>query len=129
ELGGSLSDRDVIWRAAIRLLAVHPFFGVGSAGFPLAAFTALTPWRNPPLPFVHNTPLSVAVEEGAIGLLLFLGIFALLVRGVARSPLNHRALVASLVVTWCVGSAALTWEARKATWFVFLIGAVLSGLR
>jgi O-antigen ligase len=129
ELGGSLSDRDVIWRAALRLLASHPIGGVGAGGFPRAAFVALTPWRNPPLPYVHNTPLSVAVEEGAVGLLLFLGIFALIVRGVARGPLNHRALVASLVLTWCVGSAALTWEARKATWFLFLIGAVLGGLR
>jgi O-antigen ligase len=129
ELGGSLSDRDVIWRAALGLLANHPLVGVGAGCFPRAAFSALTPWRNPPLPYVHNTPLSVAVEQGAVGLLLFLGIFVLVVRGVAHGPPSHRALVASVVLTWCIGSASLTWEARKATWFVFLIGAVLGGLR
>jgi O-antigen ligase len=129
ELGGSLSDRDVIWRAAVTLLATHPLTGVGAGAFPRAAFSALTPWRNPPLPYVHNTPLSVAVELGAIGLLLFLGVFALVVRGVARGAPNHRPLVTSLVLTWGIGCASLTWEARKGTWFIFLLGAVLAGLR
>ncbi len=106
----------------------RPLTGVGAGAFPRAAFAALTPWRNPPLPYVHNTPLSVAVEQGFIGLLLFLGIFALIVRGVARGAPNPRSLVTSLVLTWSIGCASLTWEARKGTWFIFLLGAVLPGL-
>jgi O-antigen ligase len=78
---------------------------------------------------VHNTPLSVAVELGGIGLLLFVGAFVLLVWGVRRSAPNHRALAMSLLATWCVGCSSLTWEARKATWFVILIGAVLGSVR
>ncbi len=81
------------------------------------------------MPYVHNSLLSVAVEVGAIGLLLFLGVFALVVRGVRHGNPNHRALVMSLVLTWCIGSGSLTWEARKQTWFVFLLGVVLTGLR
>ena len=80
------------------------------------------------MPVVHNTPLSVGVELGAIGLLLFLGAFAIAVRG-ARGEPNHRMLAVSLVLTWCVGTASLSWETRKATWFVVLVGAVLGELR
>ena len=129
ELGGSISDRDVIWRVALTLLAGHPLVGVGAAGFPRAALPALTPWRNPPVPYVHNTPLSVAVELGGIGLLLFLGVFALIFHGVARRGGNHRSLVIGLALTWFIGCASLTWEARKGTWFVFLLGIALAGLR
>jgi len=129
ELGGSISDRDVIWRVALTLLAASPFGGVGAAGFPHAALPALTPWRNPPVPYVHNTPLSIAVELGGIGLLIFLGVFALIFRGVARGAANHRSLITCLALTWFIGCASLTWEARKGTWFVLLLGIALVGLR
>jgi hypothetical protein len=48
---------------------------------------------------------------------------------VPRGDKDHRALMMSLILTWFIGCASLTWEARKQTWFVFLLGIVLTGLR
>ncbi len=122
--GGTMGDRTPIWRAGFALLDRHSLVGVGAGGFPHAVAPVL--FRR----FAaHNTLLSVGVELGAIGFVLFAGTFASIVASAARAARKDRALARNLVVTWIVGSASLSWEYRKTTWFVLLVGAALAGLR
>lgn len=120
--GGTLSDRVPIWRAGLAVLASHPLAGVGVAGFP----DAVTPALSRRI-VAHNTPLSVAVELGAVGLALFLGAFLAAARA-SRARRAARRLVLAIVGTWFVGAASLTWEYRKTTWLVLLLAVTVSAL-
>ena len=122
--GGTMGDRVQIWHAGLDLLARHPLAGVGAGGFSKAISAALNART-----VAHNTPLSIAVEHGIIGLVIFGSALVLVLRHAARADPPERALAWSLVVTWCVGSASLTWEYRKTTWLVILMGAALGVLR
>jgi O-antigen ligase len=121
---GSMGDRLQIWRAGVDVFMSHPLAGVGAGGFSRAVAV-----EGGVRMVAHNTPLSVAVELGMIGVLLFFGALASVLRGVMGTKPEMRALAATLVLTWCMGSASLTWEHRKTTWFVLLIGAALGALR
>lgn len=123
ELGGSVGARTMIWRAGVSLLQEHPLVGVGAGAFPDAVVPAIN------LRIVaHSTPLSVSVELGLIGLALLVAAYLLALRGVSRAALDERLLSWGLVLTVAVGSASLTWEAKKQVWFVVLLAAVAAAL-
>lgn len=123
-LSGTFNHRTVIWRAGIDVLERHLLFGVGSGGFANAVAPALSGR------FVaHNTLLSVAVEEGVVGFVLFACVFASILRAAAAAGSDQRAAAWILAFVWTVGSASLTWEYRKTTWFVILVGTALAMLR
>jgi O-antigen ligase len=117
---GTMGDRTQIWRAGLAILAQHPVLGVGVGGFRHAVVPALNMQM-----VAHSTLLSVAVELGLIGFSLFAATLVAVWRGVERCSLRQRAFGRLLLLAWIVGSASLTWESRKATWLVLLIGAVL----
>jgi O-antigen ligase len=121
--GGGIGDRARIWRAGMQVLSRNPAIGIGAGGFANAVATELHVAE-----IAHNTPLSLAAEVGAIGLVLFGGALASVAWGVRRSGLDQRALAWALILAWTVGSASLSWEFRKPTWFVLLVGAALAAL-
>jgi O-antigen ligase len=123
-MAGTLGERTGIWRFGAAVFIEHPVLGIGAGCFPTALARA-SHVRN----VAHSTPLSIAVETGAIGLALFLAGLALVLWSVRRCARDERILAWSLVLTLVVGTASLTWEYRKATWLVFLIGAMLGGIR
>jgi len=121
--GGTLGERLPIWRAGWDLFLENPFLGVGAAGFQSAVARGLG------YPIVsHNTPLSVAAEVGLVGLLLFYGALASIAWGSLRAARADRNLVLGLLATWFIGTASLTWEYRKTTWLLMLIGVVMREL-
>lgn len=121
---GSMGDRVQIWRAGLDVLTSHPVIGVGAGGFPAAVAPALGAKV-----VAHSTMLSVAVELGGVGLLLFGAAIWAVTREVGGAERDRRALGLVLILTWVVGSASLTWELRKATWLVFLACAALGAVR
>lgn len=120
---GSVGDRTPLWLIALRVFGEHPLAGVGAGGFRYVAEAAVGF-----LTVAHNTPLEVAADFGAVGLLLFFGAVALVFRGVRRAARDHRELGTALVLAWVVGSASLSWAAYKPTWFVLLVGAAIAAL-
>lgn len=119
---GTLHDRTRIWKAGLKAIKSSPIGGVGAAAYPDAVKPTL---GVPPIPgheyVAHNAFLSVLVETGIIGFVLFgstllvLGLFAL----VMNDP--ERALWIAVLLVWAAGVSTLTWEHRKPTWLLFAL--------
>ncbi len=66
-------DRILLWKAALRMVADHPWTGVGFGAFVREYPNYRLPGDpNTTPPFAHNLPLSLAAETGLVGLLAFL---------------------------------------------------------
>jgi O-antigen ligase len=126
---GTLNERTMIWQAGWVVFGQSPFRGVGAGAFAPSVEHAMG------MPFhgsgeedgapvnvelvAHNTFISVLVEQGVIGLALFLGMFLTLVLCACHFPVVDRAFWLSLLLTWSIGVSSLTWEDRKPSWFIF----------
>ena len=111
---GSWSGRKAIWSAGLELVREYPLQGVGAGGFRTATSSPLV---------AHNAFLSVLVEEGLVGFALFLLLILSLTLPALGLPTVERNLWLILLVTWVVGVSSLTWETKKATWFLFGLAA------
>ena len=123
---GTMTGRTIIWKAGWEIFRVHPFFGIGANAFRLIVSRVLAePIRLdqslylPPAPPAHNTFLSVLVEQGVVGFLVFCALLAVIALSLrSMPPFPQRLWIVSLGV-WVVGVSSLTWEMRKPTWFFF----------
>jgi O-antigen ligase len=73
----------------------------------------------------HNSYLSVLVELGLIGFILFSLILAIAFVQAWRQPKWQSWFWLTVLAVWSIGAFTLTWEARKSTW-LFLSFIVLS---
>ena len=71
----------------------------------------------------HNSYLSVLVEEGLIGFVMFASILAMVAWQVRVLPRWDRNFWWTVLFVWAIGASTLTWEHRKTTW-LFLTFAV-----
>lgn len=111
---GTLTHRTTIWSAGLEQFRNRVWTGVGAGAYAPAVTEILD------VPIVaHDTYLSVLVETGVPGFLLFCGIIAGLYYCAWRFDYENRCLWIVLLLTWSVGVITLTWEYRKPTWFVF----------
>jgi O-antigen ligase len=86
-LNGATSGRASLVANGIRIAKAHPALGVGLGGFE-HAYSKRT-HRTPRKSASHNTPVTVAAEQGGIGLILYFALLgALLVAAYRR--INHR---------------------------------------
>lgn len=113
-----LGGRYAIWDEAMTLFLEHPILGVGSGAFAEAAEEAQQ--------VVHNTFLSVVVENGMIGFALFIIMLTLAVYQAVRKPLWGYGLWVTVLLVWAIGASALTLERTKLTW-LFLSLVVVAG--
>jgi O-antigen ligase len=95
----SLSERDDMLAVALHLIARRPLLGVGAGNFPVAMLSADTPV---PPQYVHNVPLLLAAEVGALGGALWLWLW--------------------LAPLW------MLWRRRRraSQWLIVLVGAWLA---
>jgi len=119
-----------IWEAGIEVWKTSPFCGVGVGAFQAAITSGYLGFR-----VAHNTFLSVLVETGVVGLILFLSVWGLLFR---KMIVNQRSgLVDSqsktinslglfLFFAWLPGACTLTLESDKITWIIFLVSIISS---
>lgn len=117
----SLGGRVRLWRAGMRALPGHPLLGYGTGGF----IGAISPQVGSGAMVAHNSFISVLVEQGMIGLILYLLMFLTAYRAVRRLPLLERRFGLVLMATLVVAMLPLTWEDRKPVWFIL---AALVGL-
>jgi O-antigen ligase len=117
----SLGGRFGIWKAGVRALTKRPVTGYG-VGF---WRSAVSPWLGPDPQVAHNSFLSVAVETGLVGLVLYLTMFVAVFLALMRLPSLERRFALVLLTTLVVAMSPLSWENDKAVWFVL---AALLGL-
>ncbi len=111
---GTMTHRTVIWAAGLDTFREHALLGVGAGGYAPAVYRILD------IPLIaHNTFLSVLVELGVLGFLLFIAMLAGLVYTASRMEFLEKRLWFTVLLTWTVGVSALAWEYRKPTWIIF----------
>ena len=117
----SLGGRFRIWKAGIHAFAQRPMIGYGSGSFKVA----IMPEMGIATQVAHNSYLSVLVEEGFVGLLLYLTMFVAVFLALMRLHGTERRFGLVLLATIAVAMLSLTWDDHKVVWFVL---AALIGL-
>ena len=115
---GTLNSRTVLWNGGWQAFGNVPVHGVGAGAYPESLSPILGRPRNF-TPVAHNSFLSVLVETGLIGFVLFALTLATLIAAVAGTGRLERRFWFTVLATWGLGVSALTWEHRKPTWVVF----------
>ena len=113
---GTLHDRTRIWKAGLQLFERYPVLGIGLGAYPKAAYPALHIHYN-----AHNTFLSVLVETGIAGFVLWGLLLATLAWFAGLLAASERALWFTALAVWGVAVMTVTWEQRKPTWLSFAL--------
>jgi O-antigen ligase len=118
--GLSFGGRFQLWQAGLNAFAERPVMGFGPSRF----VDAITPQLGSMAKVAHNSFLSVVVEEGLIGLVLFCAMLLTVFYAVLRLPRLERRVALVLFATLFLAMSPLTWEDQKDVWFMMaaLIG-------
>lgn len=115
---------------SLRIIAEHPFIGVGTGGFEHAygeqiAATAAQASNNP-----HNQYLLTASQLGLPGLFLLLAIFVVLWRTARQLPSPQQFLARALVLAYLVGNLfnSFLLDHTENLFFAWAIGLLFSGM-
>ena len=111
--GGDFSKRLPIWQSSIDVFLQHPLIGIGAGAFG----TSIEPVFGAYI-VAHNAFLSILIELGVVGFLLFAGALTSLLVLAQRMPSAQRKVWMILISSWAVGAFSLTWEYRKVTWLM-----------
>lgn len=106
---GDLNGRAGIWLEARDAFIERPLIGIG-AGASRAAL--------PTGKVGHNVAITVGLELGFVGFVLFAGMIAVALRTAAMTNQPDRRLWFVLFTIWAVGSLSLSLETRKITWLL-----------
>jgi O-antigen ligase len=121
---GYFGNRGFIWRTGLEVAREHPLVGTGAGTFGAAVEPSLNfEWSS------HSVPLSILVEDGVVGLLLFVAMFGATITALRPGPRLQRRFGIVLLLTLGVGSLSLEWGYRKQFWFVLGIVAAEAALR
>jgi len=116
--GGNMGGRMKIWKAGLRAFAARPLTGYGTAAFK----RAVDPYLVTRAQVAHNSFLSVAVEEGLVGLIFYLSMFVLVFQAVRTLPTaTERRFALVLLAALIISMLTLTSEASKRVWAILAI--------
>ncbi len=127
EVGSGGAGRTGLVHGGLELAADRPVWGWGSGAFGEAFYTRIEPAKTTAS---HDTPIAVAAEQGAIGLILYVALVlaalgVLFGGGVRASP--ARATVAALFIVMLVHSLGYaSFLEDPATWAVLALGLTLA---
>jgi len=110
--GGNLTGRTQIWHDAILRFLDNPILGVGSDAFATVSEHRLV---------AHNSILSVMVETGVVGVLLFVTLLVIAVVCTFNLRKLESKLWRTVLLIWFLGASALTYEHHKPTWLVLAL--------
>ena len=113
---GDLNERTELWADGLHAFQQAPVLGVGTDMY--RSVSGLDK-------VAHNTYISVLVEEGLVGLVLFVAILWIVLRQVLRLSRWDRNFWLTTLIVLAIGASTLTWEQRKTTW-LFLTFAVVA---
>ena len=121
---GYFGGRGKIWRAGLEVVWEHPLVGAGAGAFGAAVEPALQfAWSS------HDAPLAILVEDGIVGLCLFVAMVAAAMKPLWHLPPLQRKLWIVLLAALGVGSLAAASDYQKDFWFVLGLLAAQVALR
>jgi O-antigen ligase len=112
--GGNLGGRFQIWMAGVHAFTQRPLMGYGTGRF----IDAITPELGSKALVAHNSFLSVLVEEGLVGLILYMTMLLSVFYYVLHFPPFERRFGLVLLATLTTAMLPLAWEEKKVVWFV-----------
>jgi O-antigen ligase len=119
---GTLHNRTTIWKTGLKVLRQHPVAGIGAGAYPEAVRPRLgTPGVPGHFYVAHNSFLSVLVECGMVGFLLYGAMLLTVCLFVWTLPPAERALWAVVLLVWAIGVSTLTWEHYKPSWLILAL--------
>lgn len=104
---GDLNGRTNQWSEGLDAFSEHPVLGVGAN-----MYRSVNSLGH----VAHNSFLSVLVQLGLIGFVLFGIILIIVVIYAFLQPRWDRNFWLTLLSVWAIGAFTLTWEDRKTTW-------------
>jgi O-antigen ligase len=117
----SFGGRFKLWVAGLHAFTFKPLMGYGTGGFVAAIYSQLGAQSL----VAHNSFISILVEEGIVGLVLYCIMLYAAVAAVMRLPRRERRFGQVLMAALLLALSPLTWEDVKPVWFIL---AVLVGL-
>jgi O-antigen ligase len=115
-----LGGRYKVWKAGLDAFVRSPLLGYGTSSFKAVVAPVLGEGR-----VAHNSFLSVLVEQGLVGFLLYCMMIFVVVRAALTLPGLDRRFALVMLATLMTAMLPLTWEDRKQVWIVL---AVVLGL-
>ena len=112
---GTLNNRLRIWKGGIATVPARPLHGYGPAGWYPAV--GLRIGNVAP----HSTWLAVLVEEGLIGLFIYLAMFVAVAKRLFRLNTFDRRVGLALLATLMMAMTPLSWNQNKASWLVLAL--------
>jgi O-antigen ligase len=117
-LEGRLNYREIIWQAGWQVFKQNPVLGVGARGFRESVVENVVISRQVA---PHNAYLSILVDTGIIGFLLFIAIMYLALAPNLSIPPPDRLVWIALLATIAIGMIPANIEANKTTWCILAI--------
>ena len=120
---GDLNSRTIIWQAGLDGFLNNTYggdrilWGVGAGAY----LPAIAPFLGGDGQVAHNVYLSILVEQGVIGLLLFFAVLGKSWLDTLQMPRRERLLWQVTMLIWAIAAMSLTWEYRKATWLIIAL--------
>jgi O-antigen ligase len=123
---GELGGRMTIWRAGAEAFVERPITGYGAGAFAPAVRRILGYPR-----VSHNSYLTVLVEQGLVGFVLYAGMFVTVMLPVMKLPIMEKRFALVMLATLAVAMLPLSWEDQKPAWFTLasLLGLSQVGIR
>ncbi len=116
---GDLNGRVALWEAGIVSFFERPFLGVGASAFRTVNRIGAA---------AHNSFISILVDLGLIGLVLFAGALAVVLYQAIRTRPPEMWFWLALLAIWFVGQMGHNWEHTKHTWLVLSMVAIAGNL-
>ena len=118
---GTLNNRLRIWKWGLSTVPEHPIGGYGPGGWYRAI--GLQIGNKAP----HSTWLAILVEEGAVGLVLYLSLFGILFSRLRKlAPALDRRVGLTLLAALVMAITPLGWHLYKPAWLVLALLAVMA---
>jgi hypothetical protein len=112
----SFGGRFILWEAGLEAFKSAPLTGVGPACFiPAVAGEVLK------AKVAHNVFMSVMVETGLVGLLLYGGFLFSIVRRLLRAPRAERNVFLVVFAVWLIAATFATWDVKKVSYIVLAL--------
>jgi len=112
--GGSMTGRREIWEQGLAVFPQHAVLGIGAGAYG----TVVHIHGGVGVP-AHNTFIGLLVEQGILGLTMFVGFLAACAFTIVRLPKRERLVWGLVMLSWSISTFSGSAERWKVSWLLF----------